>query len=105
LTTIVEQVAQWYAEHVDQLSAAWSRIEIGSHEPADRVRGKVLIEISSATTVATVTLWNKGEVEVIRLDLPAKGDPLVVDDRKLSAEEDVTLLLDTHFRQLAAPRS
>jgi hypothetical protein len=105
LTTIVERAAKWYEEHVHQLSTVWARTEIRSHEPADTVRGKVLIQVSSTTTLATVTLWNKGEVEVIRLALPVKGDPLVVEDRQLAGAEDVALLLDSQLQQLAAPES
>jgi hypothetical protein len=50
-----------------------------------------------------ITFWNKGDVTVLRLDLPAKTDS-VVDDRALAESEDVALLLDSYFQQIAAPR-
>ena len=103
MNTIVERVTKWYEDHVDQLSAHWSMARIKSLESAHPVRGKVVIEVESATTVAMITFWNKGDVTVLRLDLPAKTDS-VVDDRALAESEDVALLLDSYFQQTAAPR-
>jgi len=49
-----------------------------------------------------ITFWNKGEVTVLRVDLPAKTDS-VVDDRVLSDSENIALLLDSYLQRLAAP--
>ena len=43
-----------------------------------------------------------GDVTVLHIDLPAKRES-VVDDRRMSASENVGLLLDSYFRQLASP--
>jgi hypothetical protein len=102
MNTIVETVETWYGRSVDRLKAEWPTISIRSLEAADPIRGKVTIEAESTSVAASVTFWNKGDVTVLRLDLPAKKD-VVVDDRTLSASEDVAVLLDSYFRQLALP--
>jgi hypothetical protein len=102
MNTIVERVEKWYGEHVDRLKSEWPTIRIQSLESADPIHGKVTIEAESASVAAMVTFWNKGEVTVLRLDLPAKKDS-VVDDRAVSASEDIAVLLESYFRQLALP--
>jgi hypothetical protein len=99
--TIVEHVENWYGKHFDRLKTQWATISIRSHKSPDLAHGKVEIRAQSASVAASVTFWNKGDVTVLRLDLPAKLDS-VIDDRKLSPSEDVGLLLDSYFRQLAS---
>jgi hypothetical protein len=100
--TIVEHVEDWYGKHVEGLKTQWTATSIRSLNFRDPVQGKVEIRAESATVAASVTFWNSGNVTVLRLDVPAKRDS-VIDDRKLSAAEDIGLLLDSYFRQLAPP--
>jgi hypothetical protein len=102
VATIVERVESWYGKHLDYLKTQWAALTIRSQEPADPVHGKVEIRAESSTVTASVTFWNKGDVAVIRLDLPQTRDS-VMDDRKLSPSEDIGLLLDSYFRALASP--
>ena len=101
MPTIVQSVENWYESNVDRLKTEWEALSIRSQASADLVHGKVEIRAESSSVAASITLWNKGEVTVLRLDLPAKREA-VVDDRKVSASEDVCLLLNSYFRQLAS---
>ena len=96
---IVQTVENWYAENLDRLKTQWHTISIRSYEPTDPVRGKVTIEAESNRIAAFVTFWNKGDVDAERMDLPEKRIS-VVDDRAISLSEDISLLLDSYFRQL-----
>lgn len=101
MPTIAEYVEDWYAKHRDRLKAQWADISIRSFKSPDPIHGKVEIRAESPSVAVSVTFWNSGNVTVLRLDLPAKGDP-VIDDRKLLPTEDVGLLLDSYFRKLDA---
>lgn len=101
MPTIVEHVESWYGRHLDRLKTEWATTSIQSYESSDPSCGKVEIRAESASIAATVTLWNSGNVTVLRLDLPTKRDS-VIDDRKLSLAEDIELLLDSYFRQIAS---
>lgn len=98
--TIVQTVEQWYEANLDCLRAVWRELSIRSHEPADPVLGKVNIEAESDRVLASITFWNKGDVDAERMDLPEKRIS-IIDDRHLAPSEDVGLLLDSYFRQLA----
>jgi hypothetical protein len=102
VSTIVQSVENWYGSNVDRLKTEWEALSIRSQASADLVHGKVEIRAESSSIAASVTLWNTGDVTVLRIDLPAKRDS-VVDDRKIAASEDVGLLLDSYFRRLASP--
>ena len=102
MPTIVEDVENWYRKHLDRLKTQWAATSIRSYKSPDPIHGKVEIRAESASVAASVTFWNSGDVTVLRLDLPAKRES-AIDDRKLSPTEDVELLLDSYFRQLAAP--
>jgi len=98
--TIVQTVERWYDANLDHLRPNWRDTSIRSYEPADPVHGKVEIRAESDRILASVTFWNKGDVCVLRLDLPEKRES-VLDDRMTAASEDIVLLLDSYFRQLA----
>jgi hypothetical protein len=95
--TIVQSVENWYGSNVDRLKTEWMALSIRLQASADLVHGKVEIRAKSSSVAASFTLWNTGDVTVLRIDLPAKRDS-VVDDRKIAASEDVGLLLDSYFR-------
>jgi hypothetical protein len=99
--TIVQSVENWYGSNVDRLKTEWVALSIRSQASADLAHGKIEIRAESSSVAASVTFWNTGNVTVLRIDLPAKRES-VVDDRQISASEDVGLLLDSYFRQLAS---
>jgi hypothetical protein len=103
MKTFVQQVEQWYAVHAEELAAHWAcRLLVSEAE--DVAQGKVALECESQAQAATITLWHKGDVEVIRLDSPTNGkDPIVVDDRRLSPSEDVASLIDSYVKMLSTP--
>lgn len=101
MPTIVEHVEGWYEKHVDRLKTQWAATSIRSFKSPDPIQGKVEIRAESESVAASLTFWNSGNVTVLRLDLPSKGDS-VVDDRKLSPAEDIGIVLDSYFRQLTS---
>jgi hypothetical protein len=102
MQTAVEQVVSWYNENLERLSRMFAQVSIRSFEPGDVIAGKVCVELGSPTVVGSVTFWNKGDVEVLRLDLPVDGrDPVVIDDRVRSHSEDIPSLLEKYFQSLA----
>jgi hypothetical protein len=97
--TIVQAVERWYEANLDRLRPMWRDISIRSYKAADPVHGKVEIRAESDLIAASVTFWNKGDVDAERLDMPEKRIS-VIDDRRLSPSENVGLLLDSYFQQL-----
>ena len=102
MQTDVEQVLSWYNENLERLSTMFAQVSIRSFEPGDVIKGKVCIQVESSTVVGSVTFWNKGDVEVLRLDLPADGHgPVVIDDRVRLHSENIPSLLEKYFQSLA----
>jgi uncharacterized protein YuzE len=97
-SAIVRQVENWYLEHSESQLKVCTRFFIRSID-SDALDGKVEIGLETASTVASITLWNRGAVMVIAIDKQSKKD-LVLDDRKLEPDEDVRGLLDRHVRKL-----
>jgi translation elongation factor EF-1alpha len=101
MQTDVEQVLSWYNENLERLSRMFVQLSVRSFKPGDVIEGKVCIEVESPTVVGSVTFWNKGDVEVLRLDLPVDGrDPVVVDDRVRLHSEHIPPLLEKYFQSL-----
>jgi hypothetical protein len=101
MQTAVEQVANWYNENLGRLSTTFAQISIRLFKPGDVVEGQVVIEVESPTVAGVVTFWNKGDVEVLRLDLPAGGhDPVSIDDRVRLESEHIPSLLERYFQLL-----
>src|SRR6185437_4139023 len=99
MQTDVEQVLSWYNENLERLSRMFAQLSVRSFKPGDVIEGKVCIEVESPTVVGSVTFWNKGDVEVLRLDLPVDGrDPVVVDDRVRLHSEHIPQLLEKYFQ-------
>lgn len=102
MQTTVEQVVSWYNENLTRLSTKFVHVSVRSFEPGNAIEGKVIIEVESPAIVGMVTFWNKGDVEVLRLDLPAEGhDPVVIDDRVRLPSEHIPSLLEKYFQSLA----
>ena len=101
MLTAVEQVLNWYNENLERLSAMFTQVSVRSFKPGDVIEGKVVIEVESPIVAGTVTFWNKGDVEVLRLDLPAGGhDPVPIDDRVRLHSEHIPSLLQRYFQSL-----
>jgi hypothetical protein len=56
--------------------------------PLDEMRGKVGIGVETQTTLASVTFWNQGDVEIITMD-KAQRKECILDDRKLTAADEI----------------
>src|SRR6185437_6041497 len=93
MQTDVEQVLSWYNENLERLSRMFVQLSVRSFKPGDVIEGKVCIEVESPTVVGSVTFWNKGDVEVLRLDLP-------VDGRVRLHSEHIPPLLEKYFQSL-----
>jgi len=102
MQTDVEQVLSWYNENLGRLSKMFAQVSIRSFKPGDVIEGKVCMEVESPTVIGSVTFWNKGDVEVLRLGLPADGhDPVAIDDRVRLHSEDIPSLLEKYFQSFA----
>ncbi len=100
--TIVEQVEEWYATHEPRFASQCSMLRIKTLTPNDQRKGKGVIRIETPATLATITFWNKGDVEVLTVDKVA-GKNSVVDDRKLNAEDSIESLLRGYFEKIIGP--
>jgi len=61
MKTIVQQVEQWYAAHAEEMATHWA-CRLLVTEAEDVLRGKVVLQCEGQALVATLTLWNKGDV-------------------------------------------
>ena len=95
-----QQVEDWYRKNADSLLQRFAKVVVRSNQ-RDPLRGAVIIEIEHASLVATMTVWNKGDIEVAVLTKGA-ASPLYLDDRMLEAGEDIAFLLDGYTRKIAA---
>jgi hypothetical protein len=100
--TNVKQVEKWYSAHEERLAPQCSILRIKTHEPLDEVRGKAVIEVETQTTLAMVTFWNKGDMEVITIDKVTRTES-ILDDRKLTAADEIESLLNRYFQQIVQP--
>lgn len=90
----------WFAANRQELSRLFSQqLNYKQHFPSDPVRGSCTIELESGDTIATITIWNKGDVCFLRL---RKGDsePVPLDDRSRHPGENIALLLDSYLARL-----
>ena len=101
MDTIVLQVADWFASNCRLLSRSFPVLKFALMHPSDEVQGKVSIQVDAPMAGASITFWNKGDVEVLVLDKVNKRDyPL--DDRVLNPGEDVSSLLTTYSERVLA---
>src|SRR5260370_4679106 len=99
MNTIVEQIEKWYSENGRRWSTHDAHSRIRLMEGADQIHGKVVIELQTPHTVATITVWNKGDVEVLGVDKKSRKD-WILDDRKLTAADDIAALLEGYFQEI-----
>jgi hypothetical protein len=101
MDTIVLQVADWFASNCRLLSRSFRVLKFVLMQPSDLVKGKVSIQVDAPMAGASITFWNKGDVEVLVLDKVNKRDyPL--DDRVLNPGEDVSGLLTSYSERVLA---
>src|SRR5260370_36312821 len=90
--TNVEQVEKWYEAHEEILARQCSVLRINTLMPLDEMRGKTEIRVETQTTLASVTFWNQGDVAVLTVDKSTRKES-IVDDRQLTAEDEIESLL------------
>jgi hypothetical protein len=100
--TNVEQVEKWYAAHEERLARHCSVLRINTLTPLDEMRGKTEIRVETQTTLASVTFWNQGDVAVLTVDRATRKES-ILDDRKLTAEDEIESLLNRYFQQIVQP--
>jgi hypothetical protein len=93
MDTIVLQVADWFAGNCRLLSRSFPVLKFSLMQPSDQVQGNVSIQVDAPMAGASITFWNKGDVEVLVLDKVNKRD-YSLDDRALNPGEDVSGLFD-----------
>ena len=98
--SIVQQVERWFGEACPKLSQTFTKVNFLLMHAQDGVRGKVTIQVDGASVGATITFWNKGDVEAIGLDKEKKQE-FSFDDRVLTADDDVPSLLKSYFDRLS----
>jgi hypothetical protein len=99
MKTIAEQVEAWYRENVGNHAVKFTKMTVGSNQPADPTQGSAGIELETPVFVASITFWNKGDVTVLGLHKESKKD-FIFDDRVLRPGEQIPALLDRYFRQI-----
>ena len=97
MNNVIAQVAKWHEENVERLSKHFDNMNLRS--TVDSQRGGAVIEIEAKTLVASITFWNKGDVAVLVLQRGSQN-PIDLDDRLLSPDENVGSLLDDYIRQI-----
>jgi hypothetical protein len=103
--TIVQQATKWFGTNCERLSELFTIVRFRLMDATDLVRGKIIIELSSATTVMMITFWNKKDVEAMLLDKNSKQDR-TLDDRMLNDQDDIPALLQKYVDELTnAPSS
>lgn len=94
MDTIVRQVEDWFANNCRLLSRSFPVLKFSLMQPSDQVKGKISIQVDGPVAGASMTFWNKGDVEVLVLDkVNKRDDPL--DDRVLNPAEDISGLLNS----------
>src|SRR5437870_1625184 len=100
-TTVVEQVEEWFTENCKWLSEVFPVLRFHLMQAKDPVRGKVAIGVDGPVVVASITFWNKGEVDASVLE-KTKQKEQSLDDRKLTVNDDVKTLLHSYFKNIQA---
>ena len=103
MSTLVEVVEKWYAAHQNSLTAGSQKLRIRSYKPLDMRLGKVEIGIETHRMLASISLWNKGDIAVLTVD-KLNGTEHTAADRTLAPDEDIPSLLRRHFSEVLTLR-
>ena len=97
----VAVMQDWFAQNLRQLSEIFQVVRFEWRLSNDPIQGKGAISLSAPLVIASITLWNKGDLAVLVLDTrSAAKDPVPLVDRQLEVAEDATLLLKSYFAQI-----
>lgn len=94
---VIAQVTNWHEENAGRLSKHFEKVSLRSNVHPEQ--GGAVIELEANTLVASITFWNKGDVEVLVLKKGSQN-PIDLDDRVLSPHESVNSLLDGYIREI-----
>src|SRR5437764_3752048 len=97
--THVRQVEKWFAQGGLRLSELFPELYFTVLHGTDRVQGRVIIQADGPLAGASISFWNKGDVEALALD-KVHGREMSLDDRVLTIDDDVSLLLQSYFDRL-----
>jgi hypothetical protein len=97
MNNLIDQVMSWHEKNSARLSKHFEKMSLHSNNDPDQ--GGAVIEIEAKTFVASITFWNKGDIEVLFLKKGSEN-PLDLDDRLLSPDENVSSLLDGYIREI-----
>lgn len=95
----VQNVQQWFAENCERLSQSFFEVHLHVAQAADPVRGKIVIQVEGPAVGASITFWNKGDVEAVALD-KINNKNHSFDDRVLTGSDDVSSLLESYLERL-----
>ena len=101
MESTVREVEDWFAKNCRLLSRSFSVLKFSLMEPSDPAKGKVTIQVDGPIAGASITFWNKGDVEVLVLDKINKRN-YSLDDRVLNPLEDVSGLLSSYCERVLA---
>jgi hypothetical protein len=97
--TNVQQLERWYAAHEEGLAPQCSVLRMNTLVSGDEMCGKGGIDVETQTTLASVTFWNQGDVEVITVNKVTRKES-ILDDRKLTPADNIESLLNHYFQQI-----
>ena len=103
METIVEIVERWFAENREAIAAGGGSMSILSHQSLDAGHGKVAISLETQRVLASITLWNRRQIEVLAVDKMTRADHTLI-DRSLNLDEDIASLLSRILHQIAVDR-
>jgi hypothetical protein len=101
METIVRQVEDWFAKNCRLLSRSFPVLKFSLMQPSDQAKGKVGIQVDGPIAGASISFWNKGDVQALVLDKVSKRD-YSLDDRVLNPAEDVSALLSSYCARILA---
>ena len=98
-STIVKQVESWFIQNEQRLSTSFPIVQFRLQYAADRMQGKVNIELEGEAAGISITFWNKGDVTALVLEKLNNND-YPIDDRLLTPNDDIPSLLNSYVEKL-----
>jgi hypothetical protein len=87
MNELTKRVEQWYRGNRKQLTKHFSRTEFTEND-SDPLRGAVYMELEGSTLIATITVWNKGDICAEALKT-GQNTPVSIEDRVLDEKDEV----------------
>ncbi len=95
----VQQVERWFAQTGSRISELFPETHFHVLDRADQVRGKANIQMNGPLAGASISFWNKGDVQAIALD-KVHGKTIAIDDRVLTMDDNISSLLQSYLEKL-----